>query len=78
MDRRTALIAIGQCRLSAAEGAPNFRASGELLKGGGSMVHPWGFENHSALGDSAVTAKGCARGSRTKGEHTRFSCRYHQ
>ena len=70
MDRRTALIAIGQCRLLAAKGAPKFRASGELLKGGRSTVHPWGFGSHSALGDNAVTARNRACQGQPYGRRT--------
>lgn len=77
MIRRTGLIAIGQCRLLAAECAPNFRACGELLKGGGSMVHPWVSKSHSVLGDNAVTARSRTRGDKTEGEHGRSSSGYH-
>ena len=77
MDRRTALIAIGQFPLLAAEYAPDIHASGELLKGGTSMVHPWVVKSHSVLGDKVVTAMSRIRGDQTEGEHVRFSCKYH-
>ena len=54
---RAPLIRIGQSRLVAKDCAPNCRASGELLKDGGSMVHPWVFKSDSGLGDHPVTAR---------------------